>query len=76
MAQHDPHCPAVASADMHPCECGAEHTDAAAVDAFWEAETHLGYFTALGLASKRFDMTAAALEKLLIADDELNNGNC
>lgn len=74
--QHAPECPAVATADMHPCECGAQHEAENAVEAFWEAELHLGYFTALGLVSKQFSMTPAELEKLLIEDDELNNGNC
>ena len=45
------------------------------IDVFWETEVVLGYFTALGLVSKQFGVTPAALEKLLVEDDELNAGN-
>lgn len=50
-------------------------TDNAICDAFWRIEIAVGYEQALKIIAYRFGVTCAHVERLLIEQDELDNGN-
>lgn len=46
------------------------------VDRFWIVEFRVGYEQALKIVADEYKMTCAEVERVLIEDDALNDGNC
>lgn len=46
------------------------------VDAFWRVEVVVGYENALRLIAIEYGVSCADVERIVTADDRLDNGNC
>lgn len=51
------------------------YEDDAIVDWFWDAQFGAGYEVALKLTADKFGKSCAYVERLLIEQDEMDNGN-